>query len=86
MPSLMNWLAAFSTVQMRVRRTSSGAKLLLRRRRVNTSDGWEPVCTNALMRVEFSVDSQGNSCGDNGLVAMELGCDYGDLDSILNVT
>ncbi len=36
--------------------------------------------------LEQSVDSQVNTCGDNGLVAMELSCDYGDLGSILGVT
>ncbi len=36
--------------------------------------------------LEKSVDSQEITCGDSGLVAMELGCDYGDLGSILGVT
>ncbi len=40
-PSSEKSLAAFSTVPMRVHRTPCGATLLLERRRVKVSDGWE---------------------------------------------
>ena len=90
--SLVKWLAALSRVQMRICRTSSGAILFLRRRRVDASDGWEPALKNERADrrrscwTTQSVDLWRSARGDNGRVAMELGCDYGDLGSILSVS
>ncbi len=39
-----------------------------------------------LVELVQKVDFRRNSCGDNGLVAMELGSDHGDLCSIPSVT
>ena len=81
-------LAAFWRVQMQIRRTPSGATLLPRRRRITASDGWELALTNERAdrrrscRRKQSVGYWNNSCGYKDLVAMEMGCDYGDLGSI----
>ena len=90
--SLLEWLAAFARVQMRVRRTPSGAALLPWTTRINASDGREPALTNEREDrrgpcwTRQSVDLWRRPRGDKGRVAMELGCDYGDLSSILSVS
>ena len=45
--SAKQWgLVTLSAVQLRIRRTPSGATLLLEMKWVNTSDGWEPTLAN----------------------------------------